>query len=170
MKKKHACSTTPKISHGFEIARATIPPRRALGASIGSPAGRMPLASNAWPVPPSTAAISTMTMVLTISATSRCRRAVRAQRSSCRILLFEPAGAECPHCRRVAGNIRTMRDDDDGTARAYVGTERREDDGTVGVIEVASRFVGEQERRIVQARTAEGHALLLAAGQLRRGM
>ena len=61
-----------------------------------------------------------------------------------------------------------MTDHDHGAAGARPVTQGRQDRRAVGVIEIAGRLVCEQEGRIVEHRAAEGHALLLAARELRR--
>src|SRR5687768_984385 len=61
-----------------------------------------------------------------------------------------------------------MRDDDDGPAGARALAQLVEDDPSVFVVEVTGRFVGQQERRIVQDGPAERDTLLLPARELRR--
>ena len=64
--------------------------------------------------------------------------------------------------------IGAMADDHHGGAGPGPRPQRLQDDAAVGVVQISGRLVGQQQRRIVQHRAAERHALLLAAGELRR--
>ena len=60
-----------------------------------------------------------------------------------------------------------MADDHHRRAPPRPGAERLEDHTRVVVVQVARGLVGEQDRRVVEHRAAEGDPLLLAAGELR---
>ena len=69
----------------------------------------------------------------------------------------------------VAGHTGVVRDQHDGDA--VLGGQRLEqfEHFAAGArVEVAGRLVGEEQRRAVDEAASDGHALLLAAGQLRR--
>ena len=69
----------------------------------------------------------------------------------------------------IAGQLRVVRDQHD--RRPSGGVDRSQqlhDVPAVRAVEVAGRLVGEHDRRVVRQRAGERHALLLAAGQLRR--
>src|SRR3989442_878427 len=68
--------------------------------------------------------------------------------------------------RRPRRRLRPVAHDDDGGARARPAPERVEDDGAVGVVQVAGGLVGEEQRRVVQHRPAKSDPLLLAPRQL----
>ena len=59
-----------------------------------------------------------------------------------------------------------MGDEHDGRAGARARDETIQDDRGVRVVEVAGRLVRQHQRRIVEDRAAERHALLLAPGEL----
>ena len=48
--------------------------------------------------------------------------------------------------------------------------ENLEDDRFVGLVEISGGFVGKNNLRLIDQRARNGHALLLAAGKLRRQM
>ena len=69
-----------------------------------------------------------------------------------------------------AGDVIFVRDHDDGFARLIQLGEQGHDFVAGARIEVARRLVGQNDVRIVDQGAGNGHALLLAAGQLRRPM
>src|SRR5580765_4812036 len=81
---------------------------------------------------------------------------------------FEHAASQPVQRVRAYRGLGPVTDDHDRSAGPRAAAERVEDHGAVGVVQVAGRLIGEQERRIVQNRPAERHALLLAARELRR--
>src|SRR5438094_448554 len=83
---------------------------------------------------------------------------------------LERAAAQPVYGRGADGGLRPVAHDDDRGAGARPTTKRGEDHRAVGVVEASGRLVGQQQRRIVQHRAAEGDALLLAARELRREM
>ena len=67
------------------------------------------------------------------------------------------------------GELGVMRHQHDGRMAGAVHAEQQLDDLMTGLaVQVAGRFVREQQRGIVGERAGDGHALLLAARQLRR--
>src|SRR2546426_4455165 len=158
MTKNAAWSATPSRSHGFETAPTIMAPTRAAGASVRSPTVLIPFDSMTWPVPPISTAITTRTRVFSIRAPPLPLRR------------FEHAAAEPIQSTRARRGLRPVTHDDDRGAGARTPAERAEDDGAVCVVQVAGRLVGEQERGVVQDRAAEGDALLLTPGELRREM
>ena len=66
---------------------------------------------------------------------------------------------------RFASDIIFVRHDDDGVAVGVEVAEEIEDFAAGLRIEVARRFVGEEERRFVHERAGDGDALALAAGE-----
>ena len=69
---------------------------------------------------------------------------------------------------RVGGDVGFVRDEHDGVARFVQALEERHDLDAGLRVEVAGRLVGEQDRRVVDERARDRHALTLAAGQLVR--
>jgi len=65
-----------------------------------------------------------------------------------------------------AGQGRIMRDDHDRQTVGIQLLEEFDDALTHGAVQIAGRFVGEEERRPVYQCTCDGYALLLAAGEL----
>ena len=71
--------------------------------------------------------------------------------------------------RAIFGDLRFVRDQDDGDAAILLQPlEDVHHLDTGPAVQVPGRLVGEQNRRIVQERTGDCDALLLAAGQLIR--
>jgi hypothetical protein len=69
----------------------------------------------------------------------------------------------------VGGDVRLVRDQQDGDAALLVQLLERAHDLLAGLrIEVAGRLVGQHQRRIAHQRAGDRHPLLLAAGQLVR--
>ena len=67
---------------------------------------------------------------------------------------------------RVAGDVRLVRDHDDGDALVVQLLENVHDLDARAAIEIARRLVGEQHVGIVDEGARDGDALLLAAGKL----
>src|SRR5262249_56313312 len=83
---------------------------------------------------------------------------------------FEPTILDPEHrCCRNEG-FGTVRHDHDGAPGRRAPAQGSGDDVSVGIVEVAGRLVGQQQRRVVEHGATEGHALLLTARELRRGM
>ena len=69
------------------------------------------------------------------------------------------------------GEIRIVRHQHQRRAAGSMDVEQQVDDLSTGrAVEIAGRFVGEQQRRIVGERASDRDALLLAARELRRIM
>ena len=67
------------------------------------------------------------------------------------------------------GQLRVVRHEHQRAAALAVDRDEQLDDlAARGAVEVAGRLVGQHDRRIVGQRARDRHALLLAAGQLRR--
>ena len=65
--------------------------------------------------------------------------------------------------------LRIVRDEHDRRAAPAIDVDQEVDDLVAGAgVEIAGRLVGEQDRRLVGQRPRDRHALLLAAGELRR--
>src|SRR3989441_2759267 len=79
---------------------------------------------------------------------------------------FQHSASQPVDRRRPRRRLRPVAHDDDGGARARPAPERVEDDGAVGVVQVAGGLVGEEQRRGVQHPPAESDPLLLAPPQL----
>src|SRR5262245_54505501 len=76
---------------------------------------------------------------------------------------FQHAAAQPIEGARPHRGLGPMTDDDHRGAGARPTAKRGEDHGAVGVVQVTGRLVGQQQRRVVEDRAAERHALLLAA-------
>src|SRR4051812_20196885 len=75
--------------------------------------------------------------------------------------------AELDDARAVLGDVHFVRDEHDGDAALDIQfLEDVHDLDRRAGIEVARRFVGEQDRRLVDERARDGDALLLTAGEL----
>ena len=91
------------------------------------------------------------------------------QRSSRARFLHEPALVQVQHVARVIGRFRIVRHHDDGLAVFAIQQRKQVEDLVGGVaVEVAGRFVADQQRRIGDERARDRDALLLAAGQFAR--
>src|SRR2546425_6224865 len=69
---------------------------------------------------------------------------------------FQHSASQPVDRRRPRRRLRPVAHDDDGGARARPAPERVEDDGAVGVVQVAGGLVGEEQRRGGQHPPAEG--------------
>src|SRR5882672_7759994 len=67
-------------------------------------------------------------------------------------------------------DIRVVRHHQDGVASVVQFAKNLDDDCFVGFVEIASGLVGENDLRLINQRARDGHALLLAAGELRGEM
>src|SRR5262245_11341782 len=88
----------------------------------------------------------------------------RSLHHHCRPL--QPAAPKREHGVGALRGVRTMADDDDGTALTRPLPQSRRDGRTVDVIEIAGWLVREQEGWIVQHRPAERDPLLLTTREL----
>src|SRR5687767_11192760 len=70
----------------------------------------------------------------------------------------------------MRGDVRLVRDHDDGLAELVESLQDREDLRARVRVEVPGRLVGEDHRRVVQERARDGDALLLSAGELARAV
>jgi hypothetical protein len=68
----------------------------------------------------------------------------------------------------MSRDIFLVRHHDDGVALLREFFEQRHDLGARLGIEVSSRFIREEDRRLVHQRSGDGHALALAAGKFIR--
>src|SRR2546426_11037475 len=75
---------------------------------------------------------------------------------------FQHSASQPVYRRRTRRRLQPVAHDDDGGARARPAPERVEDDGAVGVVQVAGGLVGEEQRRGVQHRPAKSDPPLLA--------
>ncbi len=66
----------------------------------------------------------------------------------------------------VLGDVGLVGDQEHGVAGLVQLVEEVHDLGRGGRVEVAGRLVGEEDRRVVDQRAGDGHALALAAGEL----
>ena len=72
-------------------------------------------------------------------------------------------------CGRSARRARVVRDEHQGRAAVALQREEQVDDLPAGgLVEIAGRLVGHQNRRVRRQRAGDRDALLLAAGELRR--
>ena len=71
---------------------------------------------------------------------------------------------------RARGDGGIVRDEDDGLAAGGQLFEDADDVAAGLLVEVAGRLVGQDQRRVVDERAGDGHALALAAGELVRAM
>ena len=78
------------------------------------------------------------------------------------------AVAECDAALRPRGDVGLMGDEDHGDAACVQLLEQCDDLLGGTAVERAGRLVGEEDMRVVDERARDRHALLLAAGQLRR--
>src|SRR5262245_30986238 len=78
------------------------------------------------------------------------------------------AVAEAHDARRVLRQLVLVRDEDDGVPTAVQIVHQRQDLVTGLRVEVSGRLVGEQDRRLVDERARDRHALALSAGHLVR--
>ena len=84
-------------------------------------------------------------------------------------LVLDPAGAQPHHAvaaPRQRGVVRHQHQR--GAALGVAGEQQVDDLASRGLVEIAGRLVGDEDRRIGRQRARERDALLLAAGQLRR--
>src|SRR2546428_8308612 len=79
---------------------------------------------------------------------------------------FQHSASQPVDRRRPRRRLRPVAHDDDGGARARPAPERVEDDGAVGVVQVAGGLVGEEQRRGVQHPPAKSEPPLLPPPQL----
>src|SRR5574339_882726 len=85
------------------------------------------------------------------------------------VIELDPAVAESDQPGAVLGDVRLVRDEDDGDAALDVETLEDSHYLDAGArIEVAGRLVREDDRRLVDERPGDGHALLLSSRQLIR--
>ena len=70
----------------------------------------------------------------------------------------------------VGGDVVFMRDHDNGAAFIVEPFEQRQDLLGGHAIQVAGRFVGQDEVRVIHQAAGNGHPLLLTAGELRGAM
>ena len=70
----------------------------------------------------------------------------------------------------LARDVRVVRDHQDGVARVVQFAKDLKDDLFVRFIEIAGGFVGQDDLRLIDQSARNGHALLLAAGELGREM
>src|SRR5579863_202874 len=80
-------------------------------------------------------------------------------------VVLDFAVAEADDAVGVGGDIRFMGDEDDGVAVLVQPPEERHDFLAGLRIEIAGGLVGEEDRRIVDERASDGHALALSAGK-----
>ena len=67
-------------------------------------------------------------------------------------------------------DVGIVRDHQNGVPGFVKLLEELQDDGFVGLVEIAGGLVGKNEFRLIDQRASDGHALLLAAGKLRGKM
>ena len=67
-------------------------------------------------------------------------------------------------------DVRVVRHHQDGVSGVVQFAENLDDDGFVGFVEIAGGLVGQNDFWLIDQRTRDGHALLLAAGKLRGEM
>jgi acyl-CoA thioesterase-1 len=84
---------------------------------------------------------------------------------------FEERGEPTPfkaQCSRTAcGQVKVVRHQYGGEAMACVqALDQVEDTTGGGLVQIAGGFVGQEQPRVVDQRTGQGDALLLAAGEL----
>ena len=126
------------------------------------------------PCPTPTRATTDATPMITPSivraARSRpVRRRENARRTSSRILMpTEPPVADVHLAAGRCGDLGVVGDEDDRAARPVELAEQLEDLAARGLVEVAGRLVGEDERGVGDEGAGDGDALLLAAGELGR--
>jgi hypothetical protein len=70
----------------------------------------------------------------------------------------------------LACNVGIVRHHQDGVTRSVQLAEYLKHDVFVGFVEIASRFVGKNQLRLVDKRARDGHTLLFATGELRGEM
>ena len=97
-----------------------------------------------------------------------CRPQLRGRRARPGARRDDVAVAEAQHAARVARDVGLVRDQHDGHALAVELLEQRHDLQAGARVEVAGGLVGEDQRGRVDQRARDRHALLLAAGELRR--
>src|SRR5256885_4350894 len=67
-------------------------------------------------------------------------------------------------------DVRVVRHHQNRVSGVVQFVENLEDDRFVGLVEISGGFVGKNNLRLIDQRTRDGHALLLAAGELRGEM
>ena len=77
----------------------------------------------------------------------------------------DQAVADADDAPRMPGDVLLVRDDNDGVALLRELLEQRHDFLAGLGIEIAGRFVRQQDGRLVHQRAGDGHALALAAGK-----
>ena len=85
-----------------------------------------------------------------------------------RLVAPDAAVAHFDDALRVDGDVRLVRDEDDRDALLVQLLEERHHFDRRARVEVAGRLVGQDQRRLGHERAGDGHALLLAAGELAR--
>src|SRR6185312_11923430 len=80
-------------------------------------------------------------------------------------IAFNPPVPQTDGTMGTEGNVVIMRDENDGFALPVEFIEQFQNFHTGCRIQIAGGFVGEDDERIVDQRTGDGDALLLAAGQ-----
>ena len=89
--------------------------------------------------------------------------------SGCRRpIIFDAAVTDADNPLRMLSDCQIVRHDDDRDAQSVQILEHPQDLFAGARVEVSGRLVGEQERRTIDERPRDGHALLLTAGHLAR--
>src|SRR5678816_1116387 len=103
------------------------------------------------------------------AASSASNWSRRGRGISCRRLCGKLAFIEIDGVARVGGSVRIVRDHDNRLAVLAVERLKKTEDFIARfAIEVARRFIAEQQCRIGDDRARDAHALLLAARELPR--
>ena len=98
---------------------------------------------------------------------SACRRsAVPSAGINADVVALDQSVAQMHGAARVRGDVPLVRDENDGVAALVKVLEQRHDFFAGFGIEIAGRFVRQNDRRIVHQRAGDGDALALAAGKL----
>src|SRR6267143_6610874 len=81
-------------------------------------------------------------------------------------IAFDLAVAQADGAAGGVGNVGVVRNKDERFALRVQFVEELHDLGAGNRVEIAGRFVGEDDERVVDERAGNGHALLLATGKL----
>ena len=125
---------------------------------------------------PHGAASHAQAVARTSPARATCRRTPARRRppaspSAVRGIFHDPAVGNANHAIGVAGHFGVVRHQQDRDALLHVQPAEDLQDFLAGVrIQVPRGLVGQQHGGLVHQRAGDGHALLLAAGELRRRM